>query len=107
MNIQENISLKSYNTFGIDASARYFTLFSSIEELQELLNHKPQTTNLKLFLGGGSNILLTKDFDGLVLKNELKGIELNREDDEHVYVKVGAGENWHAFVMYCVEHNYA
>jgi UDP-N-acetylmuramate dehydrogenase len=60
-----------------------------------------------LILGGGSNILLTKDFDGWVLKNELKGIELVREDNEYYYVKVMAGENWHQFVLYCIEHNYA
>jgi len=58
-------------------------------------------------LGGGSNILFTKDYDGAVLKNEIKGIELQHEDGEHVYVKVGAGENWHQFVLYCINHNWA
>lgn len=107
MTIQENISLKPYNTFGIEANARYFAAFKSLNELQELLNVKRQTSDLKLVLGGGSNILLTKNVDGLVLKNEIMGIELVREDDEHIYVKTGAGENWHRFVMHCVQQGYA
>jgi UDP-N-acetylmuramate dehydrogenase len=108
MQIQENISLKPYNTFGINAKAKFFSIFSSTDELQELLNnYKPQTTNHKLILGGGSNILFTKDFNGLVLKNELKGIELIKEDENHYYVKAAAGENWHEFVMHCIQHNYA
>src|SRR5690349_3217851 len=105
MQIQENISLKSYNTFGIDAKAKYFSTFSSTDELEELLNYKLQTTNHRLILGGGSNILFTKDFDGLVLKNELKGIDLIKEDEHHYYVKAAAGENWHQFVQYCISRN--
>lgn len=108
MQIRENISLRPYNTFGIEAVAKYFTAFRNIEELQELLsNAKLKTQTNKLILGGGSNILLTKDFDGLVLKNEIAGIDVVREDDAHVYVKAGAGENWHKLVMYCVENGYA
>ena len=109
MKIQENVSLKPFNTFGIHANAKYFAAFadtSVLEELTSTTNHKLQTTN-SLILGGGSNILLTKDFDGLVLKNEIKGIETVREDEEHIYIKAGAGENWHSFVMYCVNSNYA
>ena len=75
MNIQPNISLKPYNTFGIDVQAKYFASFQSCDELKELLNYK-QTANHKLFLGGGSNILFTKNYNGLVLKNDIKGIEL-------------------------------
>jgi UDP-N-acetylmuramate dehydrogenase len=107
MNLQENISLKSYNTFGIDAKAKYFSSFENIYQLEELLNYKLQTTNHKLVLGGGSNVLLTKDFDGIVLKNEIKGIEIVKEEEDYVYVKAGAGENWHQFVLYCVSNNYA
>ncbi|MGN6401296.1 MAG: UDP-N-acetylmuramate dehydrogenase [Flavisolibacter sp.] len=107
MKVLENVSLFSYNTFGIDAHAKYFSAFSNVAELEELLNNsKLQTPNAKLILGGGSNILLTKNFDGLVLKNEIKGIEVIEEDEEHVYIKVGAGESWHRFVMYCVKNNY-
>jgi UDP-N-acetylmuramate dehydrogenase len=104
MNILENISLKPFNSFGIDAKARFFARFSSVEMLAELLSERKFPL---LILGGGSNILLTKDFDGFVLKNELRGIELIREDDDHYYIKVMAGENWHQFVMHCIEHNYA
>lgn len=107
MQIQENISLKPYTTFSIDAKARYFGKFESTEQLQSLLtsNLKPQTSNL--VLGGGSNILFTKDFDGLVLKNEIKGISKVNEDEEVVYVQAGAGVNWHQFVLYCIENEWA
>ncbi len=109
MQIQENISLRNYNSFGINANARYFANFSSIVQLEELIaNYKLQTTNHKLLiLGGGSNILFTKDFDGLVLKNELKGIELVNEDETFFYVKASAGENWHGFVLHCIDNGYA
>jgi UDP-N-acetylmuramate dehydrogenase len=107
MNIQENISLKPYNSFGIDVHAKYFASFQSTEELVELFTYKPQTPNSKLILGGGSNILFTKNFDGIVLKNEIKGIEIIKEDEHYVYVKAGAGEIWHQFVLYCLQQNLA
>ena len=102
-----NLSLKQYNTFGIDVSAKYFATFSTVDELKELLGHKPEAGHTKLILGGGSNILFTKNVDGFVLKNELKGIELIKEDTHHFYVRAAAGENWHRFVMHCINHNYA
>ena len=105
MKIQKNISLRPYNTFGIDAKARYFAPFSNTDELSELLTLDPRL--LTFILGGGSNILFTKDYDGLILKNEIRGIELLREDEEYVYVKAGAGENWHQFVLYCINNNWA
>lgn len=104
MQIQENISLKPYNTFGIDAMARYFSAFNNGDELAELLAGYSKLPTL--ILGGGSNILLTGHFDGLVLKNEVKGIIEVHEDNEYVYVKAGAGENWHQFVLYCIERNW-
>jgi UDP-N-acetylmuramate dehydrogenase len=109
MNTQQNISLKNYNTFGIDVYAKYFTEFNSIDALTEILEYKQlPTVNCQLLtLGGGSNLLFTKNFDGLVLKNEMLGIELVKEDDEFVYVKAGAGENWHQFVLYCIKNNWA
>ncbi len=108
MQIQENRSLKKYNTFGIDVCAKYFTEFNSESQLEEALEfNRQQTINNKLLtLGGGSNILFTKNFDGLVLKNEIKGIEVVNEDEEFIYVKAGAGENWHRFVLYCIENNF-
>ncbi|MEO5564166.1 MAG: UDP-N-acetylmuramate dehydrogenase [Chitinophagaceae bacterium] len=107
MQVQENISLKTYNTFGIDAKARYFAHIRSVEDLQELaaLTLSPKISNL--ILGGGSNILFLNDFDGLVLKNDIKGIDKVDEDDENVFVKSGAGENWHQFVLHCIENNWA
>jgi UDP-N-acetylmuramate dehydrogenase len=105
MQIQENISLRTYNTFGIDAKARYFAAFSSVEDLTECSMFNAQYSIL--ILGGGSNILFTKDFEGLVLKNEIKGIELLHEDANYVYVKAGAGENWHQFVLHCINRGWA
>ncbi len=108
MNVKENISLKQYNSFGIDVKARYFSAFTSTDELAELVAGSPVASGRPLLiLGGGSNILFTKDFDGLVLKNELKGIELVKEDARYYYVKTYAGENWHQFVSYCIHNNYA
>ena len=105
MQIHEAFSLLPYNTFRIDVKARYFSTFSNTDELSELTTHDSKLTTL--ILGGGSNILFTKDHDGAVLKNEIKGIELQHEDADHVYVKVGAGENWHQFVLHCIDHNWA
>ncbi len=105
MQIQENFSLKPYNTFGIDAKARYFSVFSNVEQLTQLTTHNSRLT--PFILGGGSNILFIKDFDGLVLKNEIKGIERIKENSDHVYVRVGAGENWHRFVLSCIKNNWA
>jgi len=108
MQILENNSLKPYNTFGINASAKYFANFSTTDELEELFDwQQQQQAGQPLILGGGSNILVTHDVDGLVLKNELKGIDLVKEDAHHYYLKVAAGENWHQFVMHCIERNYA
>jgi UDP-N-acetylmuramate dehydrogenase len=107
LNILQNVSLKPYNTFGINAYAQYFASFSTVDEVQQLLGDKRFSTVPKFILGGGSNILLTKNIDGIVLKNELKGIELIKEDKRHIYVKAAAGENWNSFVMYCIQHNYA
>jgi UDP-N-acetylmuramate dehydrogenase len=105
MQIHEGFSLLPYNTFRINVKARYFSTFLNIDELSELTTQFSQLTNL--VLGGGSNILFTKDYDGAILKNEIKGIELQHEDADHVYVKVGAGENWHQFVLHCIHHNWA
>ncbi len=107
MNIQENISLKPYNTFGFDQKALFFTTVSTIEQLKTALAWaNTQSINL-LILGGGSNILLTKDFDGLVIKLEIKGIQPIHEDDEHIWVKVGAGEVWHDWVSHAIAHDWA
>lgn len=106
--IQENISLKPYNTFGIDAVAKGLATFSNLEQLEEVLKEaEKRNYKCQLVLGGGSNILLTGDFDGLVLKNEIDGIEVVAEDADFIYVKGGAGEVWHHFVLHCLEKGYA
>jgi UDP-N-acetylmuramate dehydrogenase len=104
--IRENIPLRRYNTFGIDAIAKAFSEFSSQEQLSEIIDEYASKEKM-LVLGGGSNILFTKNFDGLVLKNDLKGIEIVQESSKSVLVRAGAGENWHGFVMYCIRQNYA
>ena len=103
MPVQENIPLQPYNSFGIDSIARYFASFQNSMELAELVEYPAP---LQLILGGGSNILLTKNVDGLVLRNEIRGITELHEDNEYVYVKAGAGENWHEFVLYTLSKNY-
>ncbi len=107
MTVQTNVSLKPYNTFGIDATAKFFVEVSSIEELQDMLQNPEYQGIERLILGGGSNLLLTKDFDGIVIKITIKGIEKYEEDEQNIWLKVGAGEVWHDLVMYCVNHNYA
>ena len=108
MQIRENISLKAYNTFGIDATANYFARFENVAALEALLAAREyQRAATKLVLGGGSNILLTKDVEGIVLKNEIKGIDVVKEDAEYIYVRSGAGESWHGLVMHCVENDFA
>lgn len=104
--IQENVELLPYNTFKIAARAKFFTTVESVEEARELFQTPIFKNNPVLILGGGSNILFTGDFNGLVVKNELKGITVVEEDDRHVKVRALAGENWHQFVMYCVDRGY-
>ena len=105
--IQQNIPLRQYNTLGIDAIARYFASFSSVDELSELTEKNPVTGTPPLIIGGGSNILFKNDVNGLVLKNDIPGLDIVKEDANHVYVKAGAGENWHRFVQYCLQRNWA
>ncbi len=102
--IQEDISLKQYNTFGIKAKAKRFATFSSKAELSEILNQR--NNDELLILGGGSNLLLTKDFDGFAIRNEIKGFEVVSEDNNTVSIKVGSGEVWHEFVLRCIDNNY-
>ncbi|CAI8731633.1 UDP-N-acetylmuramate dehydrogenase [Chryseobacterium sp. IT-36CA2] len=104
--MQENFSLKPYNTFGVEATARYFTEVNSIDELKEALILSKANALQLLFLGGGSNILLTKDFEGLAIKLSLKGISEEYLNENEVLVTAKAGENWHEFVMYCLQKNF-
>lgn len=107
MNIQENISLKPFNTFSLDKKARFFTSVNSREQLIEALIWARNLGIEVFILGGGSNILLTQDVNSLVIKIEISGIEIVKEDSDFVWVKVGAGENWHNFVLHAIENNWA
>ena len=104
MTIQENISLKPYNTFGIDAKTKYFVSVKSVDELREVL--KLKTYPDKFILGGGSNMLLTKDLDALVIQIDIKGIDIISKNNESVVVKANSGENWHDFVVWCLSHDF-
>lgn len=107
MNMINNDSLKPYNTFGINVDAKHFVEVASVVEIKEISSFIENHQMPFLILGGGSNILFTKDFEGLVIKINLKGIELVHEDTNHYYIKALAGENWDDLVKYCVENNYA
>ena len=102
MNIQTNFSLKNYNTFGIEAKAKQFVSVSSIDELKEVLS----ANNDIFILGGGSNMLLTQDIEKLVVHVNLKGKEIVEENDDFTIIKAQAGENWHEFVLWCIDQNF-
>lgn len=107
MIVKNNVQLKPYNTFGISATALFFAEVKTIEELKNLLQNADFKNVKRLILGGGSNVLLTQDFDGIVVKMAIKGISLSKENATHVWLKAGAGVVWHELVMYAVENNYA
>jgi UDP-N-acetylmuramate dehydrogenase len=104
MQIQHNTSLKTFNTFGIDVKAQYFISIHSIEELKAVLSLKEYPE--KFILSGGSNMLLTKDIDALVVHVDLKGIKPVEETDNFIHIKACSGENWHEFIVWCLNHNY-
>jgi UDP-N-acetylmuramate dehydrogenase len=106
MQLLTNYPLKKYHTFGTDIYAQYFVEVNSIEEFKKLQQHLVYKDNSLLILGGGSNLLFTKNYSGLVIKNNLRGIEVIKQDEDSVWVKVAAGENWHSFVLWCVDHEY-
>lgn len=104
--IQEQHSLKQLNTFGIDVKAKLYADITSSEDLSEVFSNPLVKENKLLILGGGSNMLFTKDYDGLVLKISIKGISVKAEDDT-ILVTAGAGEVWDNLVKYCVAKGYA
>lgn len=104
MQIQHNISLKSYNTFGIDARAKRFISITSVEDLKSI--YAAEGDSNKFILGGGSNMLLTKDIDALVLHINLKGKQILSQTENNVLVEANAGENWHEFVLWTLENNF-
>ncbi|MBC9796092.1 UDP-N-acetylmuramate dehydrogenase [Sinomicrobium sp. FJxs] len=104
LNIQHDISLKKHNTFGIDVKARHFTSVSATEELRDILRQPGYPD--KFILGGGSNILFTGDVEALVIHMNIKGITVTQEGEDHVFIRAGAGENWHEFVLWTLEKGY-
>ncbi|MEZ7503768.1 UDP-N-acetylmuramate dehydrogenase [Flavobacterium sp. Arc2] len=104
MEIQTNFSLKNYNTFGIEAKAKQFVAVHSIAELTTVL--KQNKSEKKFILGGGSNMLLTKDIEALVIHIDLKGKRVIDENEDYVWVESQAGENWHEFVLWTINQNF-
>jgi len=104
MKIQKNISLKKYNTFGIDVTAKFFCEITSVADLSEALQLKAYPE--KFILSGGSNMLLTKDIEALVLHVHMKGIQITAASDDTVIVQVMAGENWHQLVLWAINHDF-
>ncbi|RZN82418.1 MAG: UDP-N-acetylmuramate dehydrogenase [Winogradskyella sp.] len=103
MTIQENVSLKTFNTFGIDAKANKYVNIQNLGKLKEVL--KTEASKPLFVLGGGSNMLLTKDIEALVLHLNLKGIAIIEETEDYAVVNAQAGENWHEFVLWCLDNN--
>ncbi len=106
-NIRKNVSIKQYNTFGIDVKAKYFCEVKSVDELIELVQGDLFKSEQRLILGGGSNVLFTKDFNGLVILNSILGKKIIHETDESILLEVQSGENWHLLVMHCVQNNWS
>jgi len=107
MRISRHVSLKNLNTFGIEVEAKAFATFENGTDLEEIFADESVNQLPHMILGGGSNLLFTKNYEGLILKNNVRGFACIGEDDNHYYVKAGAGENWHQFVVQCIEKNYA
>jgi len=104
--IKKNFSLKPYNTFGITVNANYFIEINNTAELISVLKDEQYRSLPKLILGGGSNVLFTSDYPGLVIKNSILGIEIIADDDDSIMLKVGGGEIWHQLVVYAVGKGY-
>ncbi|MDU0370339.1 UDP-N-acetylmuramate dehydrogenase [Hymenobacter endophyticus] len=102
--LEHSVSLRPFNTFGLDVKARLFARFASTDELRGLLALPEVQQAEKLILGGGSNLLFTQDFDGVVLKNEIRGLEVVSQDDDSALVRAGAGESWHGMVQFTLDN---
>lgn len=106
LNIKENFSLSTIHTFGVDVKARYLVEVSDYQQFKSSHEWALAHQLPILLLGGGSNVLFTKDWDGLVIRNTLKGIQVVKEDDNHVWVEAAAGEVWHDLVLYTIDHSW-
>ena len=105
MDFSKNISLKKYNTFGLNINAKLFCEIKSQDNLHELLNTIEYKNNKSLIIGGGSNILFVCDYDGLIIKNNLIGKEIISDNEKSTTIRVGAAENWHSFVLWSIKRN--
>jgi len=103
MKLLQDISIKEYNTFGLDVKAKYFSSIKDVSEVISLLKDELLRPNKFMILGGGSNVLFAQNFDGLILHNELKGIQVVKENESYVWVKAASGEIWHDLVLYVIE----
>jgi UDP-N-acetylmuramate dehydrogenase len=106
MKLHENYPLQDLTTFHAKVFAKYFTEFSSAAELKEILSSPQIKSKPYMILGGGSNVLFTGDYNGVIIRNAIKGFNVIGEDQESIYIRANAGEKWHDFVMYCVNNNY-
>ncbi|MCK9466746.1 MAG: UDP-N-acetylmuramate dehydrogenase [Candidatus Absconditabacterales bacterium] len=107
MQIQNNINLINYNTFKVKSIAKHFVQIQNESEIVSLLNDPIYLQNKKYFLGSGANTIFVNNFDGLVIKINILGKEILSENDDEILIKVGAGENWHNFVLRCADNNFA
>ncbi len=105
MEISKDFSLKKFNTFAVNASAGAFVIAADEDEMFEILSAEALKPYPKFILGGGSNVLFTKVYEGLVIKNSITGIEIIKEDESSAIVEAGAGVNWYELVNYCVDKN--
>jgi UDP-N-acetylmuramate dehydrogenase len=106
VNIQQNFSLKNFNTFGIDARCDFFAKIFSVDDLKKIIADERFRLLPKMMLGGGSNILFTQDFHGLLIKNSISGMDVVKENEEHVWLKAGGGEVWHNVVLFAINNNW-
>ena len=104
--LKQHVSLKGYNTFGMDVMARWWLDVNEVSDAAEFLSDNRNNQLSLLVLGGGSNLLLVNDFPGIVLKNNILGKKIVKETNIHVWLKIGAGENWHELVKYCLERDW-
>ena len=104
MDFEKNISLRKLNTFGIDVKCKLYCKVKSVEEVISVINSEEYKNNSHLILSGGSNVLFLKDYEGLIIQNEIKGKEIIEEKSESTILRVGAGENWHQFVLWSIKN---
>ncbi len=102
--IEQHKSLKAYNTFAVECFCEHFISVNTTEELRAALLNEDFSE--RFILGGGSNLLLTKNLSGLCIHVNLKGIRVIEEDDVHAIIEASAGENWHDFVLWTLDQGY-